>query len=182
MLSLFSFSWSTSNGPVPFSLPLLHNRLVEEFMLLANMAVAHQIYRAFPAQALLRRHPAPQTKMLNDLSEFCSQMGLEIDCSSAGALQVRGACLVRVARVGWWWLSLVISVKHAIRALGFLQFTGQTRPPWKRGTGSPQILGTSLKNQLQTHSLFTPRFGWFNVFSSHCKGDSRRIHYTPLSI
>lgn len=63
------------------------NKLVEEFMLLANMAVAHQIYRAFPAQALLRRHPAPQTKMLNDLSEFCSQMGLEIDCSSAGALQ-----------------------------------------------------------------------------------------------
>ncbi|XP_066477175.1 DIS3-like exonuclease 2 [Tiliqua scincoides] len=62
------------------------NKLVEEFMLLANMAVAHRIYRAFPAQAVLRRHPAPQTKMLNDLTEFCSQMGLEIDCSSAGAL------------------------------------------------------------------------------------------------
>nr|XP_056706548.1 DIS3-like exonuclease 2 [Euleptes europaea] len=62
------------------------NKLVEEFMLLANMAVAHQIYRSFPAQALLRRHPPPLTKMLNDLSEFCSQMGLEIDFSSAGAL------------------------------------------------------------------------------------------------
>ncbi|KAJ6653650.1 hypothetical protein lerEdw1_008838 [Lerista edwardsae] len=61
-------------------------RLVEEFMLLANMAVAHQIYRAFPTKAVLRRHPAPQTRMLNDLTEFCSQMGLEIDCSSAGAL------------------------------------------------------------------------------------------------
>ncbi|CAM2119288.1 unnamed protein product [Caretta caretta] len=62
------------------------NKLVEEFMLLANMAVAHQIYRSFPQQALLRRHPPPQTKMLNDLMEFCDQMGLDIDFSSAGAL------------------------------------------------------------------------------------------------
>ncbi|XP_060623306.2 DIS3-like exonuclease 2 isoform X2 [Anolis sagrei] len=62
------------------------NKLVEEFMLLANMAVAHQIYRSFPKKALLRRHPPPQTKMLNDLMEFCTQMGLEIDCSNAGTL------------------------------------------------------------------------------------------------
>ncbi|XP_077204215.1 DIS3-like exonuclease 2 isoform X1 [Paroedura picta] len=62
------------------------NKLVEEFMLLANMAVAHQIYRSFPEKALLRRHPPPLTKIMNDLSEFCSQMGLEIDFSSAGAL------------------------------------------------------------------------------------------------
>ncbi|XP_012647076.2 DIS3-like exonuclease 2 [Microcebus murinus] len=62
------------------------NKLVEEFMLLANMAVAHKIYHAFPEQALLRRHPPPQTKMLNDLVEFCDQMGLPMDFSSAGAL------------------------------------------------------------------------------------------------
>uniref|UniRef100_A0A670ZGV3 DIS3-like exonuclease 2 n=1 Tax=Pseudonaja textilis TaxID=8673 RepID=A0A670ZGV3_PSETE len=62
------------------------NKLVEEFMLLANMAVAHRIYRSFPTRALLRRHPPPQSKMLHDLMAFCSQMGLEIDCSSAGAL------------------------------------------------------------------------------------------------
>ncbi|XP_048362325.1 DIS3-like exonuclease 2 isoform X2 [Sphaerodactylus townsendi] len=62
------------------------NKLVEEFMLLANMAVAHRIYRSSPAQALLRRHPPPLTKLLNDLSEFCCQMGLEIDFSSSGAL------------------------------------------------------------------------------------------------
>lgn len=61
-------------------------RLVEEFMLLANMAVAHKVYRAFPEQALLRRHPPPQTKMLSDLVEFCEQMGLPMDFSSAGAL------------------------------------------------------------------------------------------------
>ncbi|XP_023578022.1 DIS3-like exonuclease 2 isoform X1 [Octodon degus] len=62
------------------------NKLVEEFMLLANMAVAHKIHRAFPEQALLRRHPPPQTKMLGDLVEFCEQMGLAVDVSSAGAL------------------------------------------------------------------------------------------------
>ncbi|XP_053511231.1 DIS3-like exonuclease 2 isoform X3 [Artibeus jamaicensis] len=62
------------------------NKLVEEFMLLANMAVAHRIYHSFPERALLRRHPPPQTKMLNDLMEFCDQMGLPMDFSSAGAL------------------------------------------------------------------------------------------------
>ncbi|XP_015440841.1 DIS3-like exonuclease 2 [Pteropus alecto] len=62
------------------------NKLVEEFMLLANMAVAHKIFRAFPERALLRRHPPPQTKMLSDLEEFCDQMGLPMDFSSAGAL------------------------------------------------------------------------------------------------
>ncbi|MGH0151524.1 UNVERIFIED_CONTAM: hypothetical protein FKN15_030402 [Acipenser sinensis] len=62
------------------------NKLVEEFMLLANMATAHQIYRSFPDQALLRCHPPPQTKMVDDLLEFCDQMGLKLDFSSAGAL------------------------------------------------------------------------------------------------
>lgn len=57
-------------------------------MLLANMAVAHKVHRAFPERALLRRHPPPQTKMLNDLVEFCDQMGLPMDFSSAGALNV----------------------------------------------------------------------------------------------
>ncbi|KAL4608149.1 DIS3-like exonuclease 2 isoform X1 [Arapaima gigas] len=62
------------------------NKLVEEFMLLANMAVAHQVYRSFPEQALLRRHPPPQTKMVDDLLELCDQMGLNLDFTSAGAL------------------------------------------------------------------------------------------------
>ncbi|XP_029471341.1 DIS3-like exonuclease 2 isoform X2 [Rhinatrema bivittatum] len=62
------------------------NKLVEEFMLLANMAVAHKIYRSFRGQALLRRHPPPQSKMLEDLIEFCEQMGLNIDFSNAGTL------------------------------------------------------------------------------------------------
>ncbi|KAK2145384.1 hypothetical protein LSH36_683g03080 [Paralvinella palmiformis] len=46
------------------------NRLVEEFMLLANMAVARKIYQHFPDIAVLRRHPKPQERMLNDLQSL----------------------------------------------------------------------------------------------------------------
>uniref|UniRef100_A0AAR2LZA6 DIS3-like exonuclease 2 n=1 Tax=Pygocentrus nattereri TaxID=42514 RepID=A0AAR2LZA6_PYGNA len=62
------------------------NKLVEEFMLLANMAVAHQIYRKFPKLALLRRHPWPQSRMVEVLQELCDQMGLSINLESAGTL------------------------------------------------------------------------------------------------
>ncbi|XP_066537075.1 DIS3-like exonuclease 2 [Hoplias malabaricus] len=62
------------------------NKLVEEFMLLANMAVAHQIYRKFPREALLRRHPPPQSRMMEVLQELCDQLGLDIDLASAGSL------------------------------------------------------------------------------------------------
>uniref|UniRef100_A0A8C1Z0N6 DIS3-like exonuclease 2 n=1 Tax=Cyprinus carpio TaxID=7962 RepID=A0A8C1Z0N6_CYPCA len=62
------------------------NKLVEEFMLLANMAAAHQIYRTYPELAILRRHPPPQSKMVDDLQEFCDQMGLDIDLNSSRGL------------------------------------------------------------------------------------------------
>ncbi|XP_060772943.1 DIS3-like exonuclease 2 [Neoarius graeffei] len=62
------------------------NKLVEEFMLLANMAVAHQIYRSNPELALLRRHAAPQSRLMEALQELCDHIGLNIDMSSAGAL------------------------------------------------------------------------------------------------
>ncbi|KAM5163267.1 DIS3-like exonuclease 2 isoform 2-T2 [Mantella aurantiaca] len=62
------------------------NKLVEEFMLLANMAVAHKIFNNFPEEALLRRHPPPQNKLLNDLIEFCDQMGLQLDFTDSGTL------------------------------------------------------------------------------------------------
>ncbi|XP_034744107.1 DIS3-like exonuclease 2 isoform X2 [Etheostoma cragini] len=62
------------------------NKLVEEFMLLANIATAHHIYSRFPELALLRRHPPPKTKMVDELQELCDQLGIAIDLSSAGAL------------------------------------------------------------------------------------------------
>jgi len=36
-------------------------------MLLANMAVAHKIKCSFPDHAILRRHPPPQQKPLDDM-------------------------------------------------------------------------------------------------------------------
>jgi len=57
-------------------------------MLLANMAVARKIYRAFPDSAVLRRHPEPQDKMLSDLELACEGMGLHIDTSSSQSIQV----------------------------------------------------------------------------------------------
>ncbi|XP_074654107.1 DIS3-like exonuclease 2 isoform X2 [Tubulanus polymorphus] len=63
------------------------NRLIEEFMLLANMAVAHKIHDCFPELAFLRRHPEPQEKLLTDLAEQCAKYGFMLDGSSAGALQ-----------------------------------------------------------------------------------------------
>ncbi|XP_051944055.1 DIS3-like exonuclease 2 isoform X1 [Hippocampus zosterae] len=62
------------------------NKLVEEFMLLANIATAHHIYKCFPELALLRRHPPPKAKMVDELQELCDQLGIDIDLSSAGAL------------------------------------------------------------------------------------------------
>ncbi|KAK2895629.1 hypothetical protein Q8A73_015117 [Channa argus] len=62
------------------------NKLVEEFMLLANIATASQIYQRFPELALLRRHPPPKAKMVDELQELCDQLGINIDLSSAGAL------------------------------------------------------------------------------------------------
>lgn len=49
--------------------PVATNSLVEEFMLLANISVAHKIYEFSPQTALLRRHGAPPAtnfEVLND--------------------------------------------------------------------------------------------------------------------
>lgn len=55
-------------------------------MLLANIATAHHIHKRFPQLALLRRHPPPKAKMVEELQELCDQLGISIDLSSAGAL------------------------------------------------------------------------------------------------
>uniref|UniRef100_A0A8C2WSK4 DIS3-like exonuclease 2 n=1 Tax=Cyclopterus lumpus TaxID=8103 RepID=A0A8C2WSK4_CYCLU len=62
------------------------NKLVEEFMLLANTAAAIHIHKSFPQLSLLRRHPPPKAKMADELQELCDQLGINIDLSSAGSL------------------------------------------------------------------------------------------------
>ncbi|KAF9091150.1 hypothetical protein BGX29_011095 [Mortierella sp. GBA35] len=63
------------------------NRLIEEFMLLANMSVAKQIFDFFPEQALLRRHEEPLERRMADFIQHMNKIGIELDASSAGALQ-----------------------------------------------------------------------------------------------
>ena len=66
---------------------LATNSLVEEFMLLANTAVAKKIQSSFPQTALLRRHAAPPASSFADLSEQVKRIkGFELDVSSSKAL------------------------------------------------------------------------------------------------
>jgi len=80
------------------------NRLIEEFMLLANFAVAQQIAVNLPEQALLRRHEEPIERRIVSHDSFpnsrghidrkqiafqerAKRVGYEVDISSAGTLQ-----------------------------------------------------------------------------------------------
>ena len=63
------------------------NRLIEEFMLLANMSVAHKIYKTFEDKAFLRCHPPPAEDALNDFKSFCKYNGFEVDTTSSLSLE-----------------------------------------------------------------------------------------------
>ncbi|KAJ2080764.1 hypothetical protein H4R24_002856 [Coemansia sp. RSA 988] len=60
------------------------NRLIEEFMLLANMSVAARIEASFPDASLLRRHSPPLQRRLDELCQQLAQTGIEINPGSAG--------------------------------------------------------------------------------------------------
>ena len=54
------------------------NHLVEEWMLLANRRVATRLSQFFPETALLRLHPPPNDKKLDDVKEFLQKNGLGV--------------------------------------------------------------------------------------------------------
>ncbi|SPO21661.1 related to SSD1 protein [Ustilago trichophora] len=62
------------------------HRLIEEFMLQANMAVAQQIAAGLPELALLRRHEKPLDRRLEGFLSRAKSMGYDIDITSGGAL------------------------------------------------------------------------------------------------
>lgn len=62
-------------------------RLIEEFMLLANMSVAKQIYDTMPDDALLRSHKEPSTRILTQTRDMLEKFGIILDIESSGALQ-----------------------------------------------------------------------------------------------
>ena len=51
------------------------NKLVEEFMVLANQSVARQILSNFPSTSVLRRHPPPKETHLAALKEILEKQG-----------------------------------------------------------------------------------------------------------
>ena len=62
------------------------NSMVEEFMLLANISVARQIYEAFSHCALLRRHPAPPISNFDVLVKAGRGRGFDIAVETSKAL------------------------------------------------------------------------------------------------
>lgn len=54
------------------------NHLVEEFMLLANMAAAKAVATAFPDRSLLRRHPPPLERGLIAAATFAKGLVREV--------------------------------------------------------------------------------------------------------
>jgi len=60
--------------------------LIEEFMLLANIAVATKLHEVFPAVSVLRKHPNPKFKSLTKLQEILYKLGFEFDLSSNKSL------------------------------------------------------------------------------------------------
>ena len=62
------------------------NALVEEFMLLANIAVARRITQRFPRYGMLRRHPPPARTRFDELLAKAAVAGVELEVGSSKAL------------------------------------------------------------------------------------------------
>ena len=60
--------------------------MIEEFMLLANVAVAERLADFYPTFAILRRHPKPKDKPLRDLVEQLAKFGFEVSTESSKKL------------------------------------------------------------------------------------------------
>nr|KAI8762821.1 exosome complex exonuclease RRP44 [Biomphalaria glabrata] len=79
---------SETNDPIDVQTKELRetNSMVEEFMLLANIAVAEKILKEFPDNALLRRHPSPPVSNFDPLIKAAASKGFKIDVSSGKGL------------------------------------------------------------------------------------------------
>ncbi|CAD5118185.1 DgyrCDS6913 [Dimorphilus gyrociliatus] len=62
------------------------NSMVEEFMLLANIATAKKIYDEFPSCALLRRHPEPPSSNFESLIKSAESKGFTLNVTSGKML------------------------------------------------------------------------------------------------
>ncbi len=69
-----------------FLTPLPCMSQVEEFMLLANIAVATRIVQSYPRYAMLRRHPTPSRRRFDPLIAAAEAVGVSLDVSSSKVL------------------------------------------------------------------------------------------------
>ncbi|KAJ2558923.1 hypothetical protein EV175_000573 [Coemansia sp. RSA 1933] len=84
-----SFELDSSGEPIDCSPYAIKdsNRLIEEFMLLANMSVAARIEATFPNASLLRRHSPPLSRRLDEVCKQLEASGIHLSPESSGDLQ-----------------------------------------------------------------------------------------------
>lgn len=83
----FNLNWDTLN-PTDVALyqQINTNFLVEEFMLLANVAVAQKIVDTYPSYSVLRKHDSPKPKELEEFKKLLSKFNFTINSESSKAL------------------------------------------------------------------------------------------------
>jgi len=62
------------------------NRMIEEFMLLANMAVGHKIYQNNPDKAILRCHAPPQEILMEGVADTCKKFGIPFNIKNSSGI------------------------------------------------------------------------------------------------
>ncbi|ORZ37851.1 hypothetical protein BCR44DRAFT_31141 [Catenaria anguillulae PL171] len=89
LIAKLSFLLDDSSTPIACQPYVIRdsNRMIEEFMLLANESVAKKIYSHFPHLALLRRHQPPSFHPIKDLKHRLTGCGVDLDASSSYNLQ-----------------------------------------------------------------------------------------------
>ena len=60
--------------------------MIEEFMLLANIAVAEKIVQHYPSFAILRRHPSPKLKETAEFVDLLTKQGFDVSIENSKAL------------------------------------------------------------------------------------------------
>ncbi|KAK9797008.1 hypothetical protein WJX73_004308 [Symbiochloris irregularis] len=95
------------------------NQMVEEMMLMANVTVAEVTLRAFPACALLRRHPVPAPRQFEPLQQVAAATGVSIDVSSSKALSDSLDGAVRMGDAYFNTLIRILATRCMTQALYF---------------------------------------------------------------
>lgn len=75
--------------PIDFSICQLKdaNRMIEEFMLLANQTVAQRILEDFPDIAFLRNHKMPYDRILKEVQKSVKKYDVDLEINSGGDIQ-----------------------------------------------------------------------------------------------